>query len=444
MPEISFDFNWVDSEGMRGPELSATWASLTIQVGNSVITRIQDERAKTLRDFVFVPLYPLAEWLATNWWFLASEFKNPDRQNDREFQRRHSLSANREGYAFPDLEVISSGSGIDLSWNRYAPQWTRVEFINQGRAAVEALEFRHACTELIDSVIRRLSSQGVEDTLLHQEWAAIEATGRCEEELEFCETAAGLGWDPYDLDDSQRDEVFWLADELGDFVGEAVQALNVSALRAQSTAIASAIKDAKQNSLPLHRLSSFHFDTAGEFANDPPWRGGYQWARKLRAALNLGGQPLATTKTLASALGQSEVQMNGAARTVTALSTAPLIDGLVAVNDDQTASFAFRHAGEQGKRFSFCRALAEYLASPRSGSLITKSHSERQQRNRAFAAEFLAPSRGLRERVERSVVYDDEIDELAEEFGVSPFVIRHQLENHQIAQVAEPTFYRFG
>ena len=440
MPELSFDFDWVDSEGVKGAELSTTWAELKITARDSVITRILDQRAKTVRDFVYVPLYPLAEWLATNWWFLSNEFQNPDRQNNREFQRRHSLSANREGYAFPKLEVISSGARTNLAWKRYVPQWTRVEFLNHGHASVDGLEFRHACSELIDSVIRRLASSGIEDTLLQQEWDAIQATEVEEEELEFCQTAAGLGWDPYDLLDSERDEIFQLAHELGAFVGEAVQALNASSLRAQSSAIVSAIEDAGKNGLPLDSLRSFHVDQGDDLRNALPWRVGYGWARRLRQKLDVGGRPLATMKKLAAAIGEDEVQVDEAAQSVETLNKAPLVDGLIAVNADETASFAIRPAGEHGRRFSFCRALAEFLASPHTGSLITKSHSERQQRNRAFAAEFLAPSKGLREKVSRSVVYGEEIDELAEEYGVSWLVIKHQIENHGIAQLAEPAF----
>ncbi len=444
MPDLSFEFDWVDSEGIRGPELSATWASLTITARDSVITRIQDERAKTVRDSAFVPLYPLAEWLATNWWFLSKEYQNPERQRDREFHRRHSLSANREGYAFPNLEVISSGARTTLAWKRYAPQWTKVEFLNEGYASVDGLEFRDACSGMIDSVIRRLSAHGINDTLLQQEWAAIQETEACQEEVAFCEIAAGLGLDPYDMDDSQCDVILSLNSQFGDFVVEAVQALDASSLSVQSSAISSAIQDARQSSLPFHSIRNFTIDFGREVKNVYPWSVGYDRARKLRGELDLDGQPLPTLATIAAALGEEETQMNGATRQMATLHDAPLIDGLVAVNDDESASFAFRPAGEHTRRFSFCRALGEYLAAPQTGSLITKSHSERQQFNRAFAAEFLAPSHALEAKVSRSVVYDDEVDELAEEFGVSPFVIRHQLENHQIAQVAEPTFHRFG
>ncbi len=439
MPELSIDFDWVDSEGIRGPELSATWASLRIAAGDAVITRILDERAKTVRDFVYVPLYPLAEWLATNWWFLANEFQNPDRQGDPEFRRRHSLGASREGYAFPDLEVVSSGDLTRLAWKSYAPQWTRVEFLDQGQASMDRLEFRQACTELIDGVIRRLASRGIEDTLLQQEWASIQATEGDDAELRFCEAAAGLGWDPYDLDDSQHDEVLLLASELGELLDEAVQAVNPACLREQSSAIVSAIDNARQGSLPLLRLDTLPGDFGRGSTDAPPWSVGYDWARRLRRRLGLDGQPLATMGALAAAIGEDEDLMHEATRPVDLLTKAPLVDGLVAINYDQSASFAFRQFNEQGRRFGFCRALAEVLMSHQSGALLTRAHSERQQRNRAFAAEFLAPSRSLKEKVTQTVVYSEDVDELAEEFGVSSFVVKHQIENHHIAQLSEPT-----
>ena len=31
MPELSFEFDWVDSEGVKGAELSTTWAELKLR-----------------------------------------------------------------------------------------------------------------------------------------------------------------------------------------------------------------------------------------------------------------------------------------------------------------------------------------------------------------------------------------------------------------------------
>ena len=62
MAEVGFDTEWLNGGGIRGAELSATLASLHIDVQGKPVTRVFDQRARTVRDFVDVPLYPLAEW----------------------------------------------------------------------------------------------------------------------------------------------------------------------------------------------------------------------------------------------------------------------------------------------------------------------------------------------------------------------------------------------
>ncbi len=432
MAEIGFDFDWVDPEGVNGPELSATWASLGIRVGDSVVTRVLDNRAKTVRDFVYVPLYPLAEWLAANWWFLSSEYRNPDRERDADFLRRHALGTGREGYAYPDLEVVSSGSRSRLIWRAGALQWGKVEFLDGGQESVDSDQLRHACSELIDGVLRRLAALGVAGTPLEEEWEAVQ--GADDAEARFCETAAGLGWDPYALGDPEREAVLLLAGELGDLLDEAVQALGASDPRSQASAITSALDEAKSSGPCLGSLRPYH----EEFVKDTaagltPWDTGYDWARRLRRKLDLDGQPLPDMGALADALGE---RLDGANQPASSLDGAPLVDGVVAWNDDESASVALRRSGEQGRRFGLCRAIAEALGSHGTGALLTRAHSERQQRNRAFAAEFLAPASELKRRA-ASVVDGEDVDEMAEEFGVSSWVIQHQIENHRIAQLSE-------
>ena len=225
MPNLSFEIDWVDAERIAGAELAATWASLRIQSNGSVVTQVHDMRAQTVRDFVFVPVYPLAEWLATNWWFLTRECENPFKAADPAFRRRHGLGSNREGYAFPNLEIVSLGTQIRLSWSRTQPYCSRVEFLNQGNVLLNIQEFQERCTELIDCVVQRLNTLNVHDTLLQDEWTAIQATP--EDESQFCAAAAGLGLDPYDMNESECAHLLRLADQLGDSVlEEAVAALD--------------------------------------------------------------------------------------------------------------------------------------------------------------------------------------------------------------------------
>lgn len=435
MSKLSFEIDWVDAEGVNGPELSATWASLRIQVGDSVITRVLDAKAKTVRDFVYVPLYPLAEWLATNWWFLTHECGNPAKEADPAFRRRHSLRSGREGYAFPDLEVVPSGARTHLVWTRNLSTWTKVEFLEDGQIWTDSSEFRESCAGLVDRVIRRLVSLGVEGTFLEEEWATIQTGDK--EETEFCETAAGLGWDPYDLHDQGRELVIGLAEVLyGTVLEEAIAALDPLTLTRGSYAIANAIDDAKPSELSLDRLKGIcrHTFPERDSARLDPWKAGYVAARRLRRELDLDGDPLPTDATIAEALGEHPESLEKVRQPVV-FEGAPLVDGVITGNDGDNPAFAFRRLHDYHWRFHFCRALAEVITPPGTDKLLTRAHSERQQLNRAFAAEFLAPSRGLKKRVSLPVVDTEDIDELAVEFGVSSRVIEHQVVNHRLARV---------
>ena len=223
--------------------------------------------------------------------------------------------------------------------------------------------------------------------------------------------------------------------------------------------ITNAIKKAKRNDLALERFrlspDEVHPGVATELEDLParhprslrgetrpgagtgldPWNAGYALAQRLRRKLDLDSEPLPTLRSLADAIGEDLKSLRKVTRPVSFFTETPLVDGVVTRNADENPAFAFRHQGEEAKRFHFCRALAEVLTSPGSDALLTRAHSERQQRNRAFAAEFLAPSSGLRTRVFGPVVDGEDIDELAVKFGVSSQVIEHQIANHRIARI---------
>ena len=301
---------------------------------------------------------------------------------------------------------------------------------------MDSSELRETCADLVDRVIRRLLSLGVDGTFLQEEWNAIQTAD--DEESKFCGAAAGLGWDPYALDDEQRDGILRLAEKLGVLLDEAIPALDTENLHAGCSAIESAVEQAKLNSVSLRSLDPLGDELArNERIGGNPWEVGYGLARRLRGSLEVDGDPLPTMARMAEALGEDPESVEKATRPASPFTAAPLIDGVITRNDDQLPAFAFRRVGEHSRRFHFCRALSEVLASPGEDALLTRAHSERQQRSRAFAAEFLAPSSGLRTRISREVVDGEDLDELAVEFGVSSRVIEHQIVNHRIARIRQ-------
>ena len=137
---------------------------------------------------------------------------------------------------------------------------------------------------------------------------------------------------------------------------------------------------------------------------------------------------------LAQALGEEPAALTEVTRPRD-FGVADLVNGVVTSDENGFPAFAVRSGQESTRRFQFCRGLAEVLAAPNSDALLTQARSDRQQQSRAFAAELLAPSAALRARVSRPMLDEDDLDELAAEFGVSSRLVAHQVQNHRIARV---------
>lgn len=438
---VRFRFDWLDGAGIQGPELAATYAALEIHVGSSTITRVLDHVDQASRDCIHVPLFPLAESLASNWWFLTGESPRTGADSgDHEFRQRHSLVHGGDGYIFPDLIAFPEGGRVRMEWSRTpADEICPLEFLEEGHAATSVSAFRGECASLIESVLQRLNASGIENTFLHEEWARVRGAGA--EEVVTCETAAGLGWDPYDLDDAR-----WKAMEALDGLGAALRE-SVSAIVSETpesvvgscNAISRALEAARTGggSFPdlgsLRRKIEADRGAARSGSDAAPWSDGYDLARRVRRALGLDGGPLRTNE-LAQALAHPPEALTAGAPAD--FGAATLFDGVVAANGDGRASFAFRPEREESRRFHLCRALAEALTAPATDAVLTGAPTHRQQRGRAFAAEFLAPAEALRDRVRGPVVREDDLSDLSAEFEVSPFVIGHQLENHGISRTA--------
>lgn len=87
-------------------------------------------------------------------------------------------------------------------------------------------------------------------------------------------------------------------------------------------------------------------------------------------------------------------------------------------------------------RFDQARALYALLSmdGPR---LVTAGFDPDQQASRAFAAELLAPAEYLRSRVKSRFVDQERLQQLATALKVDTQLIRHQVENHELATIVE-------
>lgn len=209
---FGFRFDWLDGDGVAGPELAATFASLEVRVGAVTVTRFLDRTDGSVSDRIHVPLYPLAASLTENWWFYGGESRSPTDSERHEFRQRHSLVSGGDGFVFPDLIIMPTGKRLRLQWFRSTPERPRfspTKYLEQGEDRGDLPVFRQECARLVEAVLRRLEAAGIRDDHLRDGWAAIRDADP--EEVAFCEAAASYGWYPYDLDDEQCATVLGLS-----------------------------------------------------------------------------------------------------------------------------------------------------------------------------------------------------------------------------------------
>lgn len=441
MADLAFEFEWVDPGGARGPELRATWARFAIRVAGDPVTRVFDRQTRSVRESLYLPLYPFAEWVASNWWRLLYEVRSPRISSRNGYEARHILSAAAEGFALPHLSFEPMGDILRLSWTSKTLTHTHLEFLGGGSAFLTRAAVVEHLQGFVVAVLGRLEDEGVQETPLHQEWRAIQQADP--EEEAFCRLAAALGLDPFQIADDQTEALLAAAAQIPEQLEEEFFSVaDPLALLEEASALRKAleaISGAHERLEPLLELresfsTSQTDDTSfSDRLEVPPWNQGYSAARALRAHLDLDGCPLPSFESIGKALGLEGDVLDEEVLGVRGLVT---VDGVVALDAEQRPGFAVRPVAEEARRFSFCRELLEYLSvqdmAPR---IVTRGGTARQQRNRAFAAEFLLPSDGLRSRIPGDVVSYQEVNEIAQEFGVSWATVSHQLENHRIARV---------
>ena len=423
LTDVHFDFQWLDSVPVRNHTGDATFAKLSIRVGDAKVTSVLDgpqpSREARVRDHVVGPLLSVAEWLVSNWWHLWYEVANTGDQRP-EFESRHDLAHAGEGFLLPRLEIIPDAERVHLRWSRWNPQHADIEFVSEGRAVASREAVESEFRTLIEAVLARLRRlPGGKETceFLSNDWEAINSLE--EEEVEFAKAAALLGSDPFDVEDPVADAIaeFWetsqpsireevLACSSEDSLSRVGQWLNDSLARLEDSCHGTRWSEVRA-AAPVD-LSA------------PPRTRGYALADHVRLLLDL-------------AEGRVDFDQRGPLAATSLESALPCnrIQGLVATHGPTCIGAL---GAETDKRYLLARALGDYIgrADPGPG-ILSSLATDRQAQCRAFADEYLVPASSIRTRLEGQQPDEAMIDHLAIEFGVSSQVIRRQVENHHLA-----------
>lgn len=437
--ELDARYLWVVPDpGIRAASDRDALADIQLSVGSRILTLNRSLEAQSEleepRKTVCVSLFPFAEFVAANWWALLHEPAQKVCNDTLSYSKRHQIYRHRDGFAYPRVEFYGADSRVQIVANASQIDSAAIQFPTEIGAhencTLDRLSTENTLLGLIDAVLARLTDD--DDRMpLEESVDAVKRSRADPEEAEYCILAGLLGSDPYEPGDRLEStiravegltggplsrEVFAIS-ELETAVGRAQSILQLAhqmKLRSRNAARqAGAIKDEVRKA-------------AGESEVEHaarPCAQGYLAAHRVRDLLSLGRtRPLpcsASKALLDSPAAQPDSSFNW--------------HGIgtqgVGIIDDKGLGVAIdphSHAG-----FQLAASFADFLFSAgESVFLSTSASTDRQKRNRAFAAEFLIPIEAIRAQLgQLAIITAKDIEELSREFGVSPGIVENQLTN---------------
>lgn len=443
---LSLFAEWNDAPGVKDPVLAATWARLEIKDESSSDSkwpsRVIRAASNSLDRGVYGSVFPLAEWIVENWWFLLNkscrvpEFVSGRHLASDPAQRnwvgRHCLLAAREGSALPDLTIFRDGDAVVLKWMpdpMHDKEIRPVRFIEQGAVFANPLDAERSLHQFLEAVLERLADNRDPSTeRLRANWKAV-----CEsrqKESALCSWSASLGLDPYDEDE--------LTDELVQVMQSRISGLPPELQ--QDVLDATTGNELKEDLDWLDQALSHVSIDAGSSNGAPTALSitahqlGYERAAQFRQRCSLPPEPISDL----SMLLHERCGWSAPDQQTLALPGTTTLSALVANDQNDTPRLIGPPLGHWAERFRLARSLFMVpddtkLMRPR---LVTRAYTWDQRASRAFAAELLAPAEALRAQVSNVVTADD-VDQLSRQFDVRPNLIEHQIKNHRLAWIDE-------
>jgi Zn-dependent peptidase ImmA (M78 family) len=438
---LSFEWEWLSAAEVKASELRATWAHLRISAGADCVTLVEDKESGSSRRSIFTSLYPLAEWVAYNWWFLRADTRPatalsrlPARYDalwsgyGEKYRARHGLRGVGDGFLWPDLFIMAEGETARIIWNadKAIPEGRPVRFLTSGNISVDAGMLMQQLANFVESVIDRLCEQGVSDTPLATEWANIQSADL--DETDFCLAAARLGLDPYSDALKYSDDILRTSEQLSDsdLLGDFLDVVDPDKIAATLSWV-SATKDEIDalTSRPSGEVAELRSSArpSPEWNGLRPWELGWAQARLVRNSMNLDQDRAFDIERLVTDVTRPTNSLGIHALGQLKEGGSPLL-------------VVSRRQPDASKRFVLARALWHVLWRDSPTFLVTSAYTDRQKTERAFAAEILAPAQGIASRIVDDGVHsgleDSALDELAGHFRVSTLLVQHQIENQLV------------
>ncbi len=406
---------WQDDAVNASPEERATVADFRLFLSDQNITH--HLHGSRNNDHVTVALYGLINGLVHDWWLIFGA-------RDRYI----SLKDYRTGYLIPDIRISFDGAVFEITAHECTYTGPDLCFWGGTTEILSREEGEVWLSSFVEEALSRLEEQGITDTSAALRWRRVQSSLQSGESM-FCEAAGSLGLDPYQI-----------ADHVADFIERAEAIFEREAL----VEFVSGSREIDQSRLiswvdRMMKMKGFNYRLSNlraivdEIDDDDPsplgeqaWAAGYRRARAIRQKICLQQHHRFKSFWHLARLFGSSKNYN----------LAPKVGGISALRREAFNDIHI-HIGNRGDfegatathLFVLARAIgdAACFPNPQTSSINRLKHAFRQAAGRAFAAEFLAPIEEIRS------MQEDEYDvfSIASEFGVSPRVIEHQIQNSE-------------
>ncbi|HEU5469371.1 MAG TPA: hypothetical protein VFV67_01865 [Actinophytocola sp.] len=442
MTPLEITWTWTDAP-TDPDERTATRAELELRIGADPLTLVEDT-AGGYRRTVTRSLYPLAEWIARNWWTLVADARpgsclpqlrktfapsiGVTRNPWRVRSDRHAVRAGVGQEHYPDLLIVTEDELTRLNWQRDAEfaDATGERFLSSGESLVDSEALAATLSGLVDAVIERLADRGVRSGLPGL-WAGVRDADP--ERAALCRATAWLGLDPHTAEPEVAGTIRSVYERMDkqlavDFLNAIRPNLVETGLdwvdEARSVA-AGVATVAGSESARLADLRE-HLSTAKPMESGPPHLRGFDLAKHVRAWARL-----ADTEPFDPGF-------------LVRYRTLPMPDpGVVAYVSQAGAAptvVATRHMPDVSYRFLQARALWHILTEDDDEFLITATHTGRQHAARAFSLELIAPARGIAEHLgsPNELISSEDLSAISMHYVTGDIVVEHQLDNQVLSE----------
>ena len=430
--KFRIDCRWVEPTS-GGPANRYFLAEVGIEADGVPVTALADSHARTYRSGIRVSAYDLASWFIANWWRLRWEAQG----EGLSWNMSHRVGAAGNGYLWPDLEFVGGDATVQIRSNPISLGSTPpLRFLSEVDIHVPAGEFEDAVRDFVGTVASRLQSWASQDTEGLQEllsaWRDLGQEIK-DPVLSFDRAIeARMGFDPEEAEPAVLVGLRQAAEEVG---RNPVEELAASSKSRALEDFETLWRDVRQRSCPMRLDVTPDMKAKAariQVRSQKPWRKGAVLAELVRREWSMNRDAV-DNRDLAELCEVSVDWIHlGFDENV------PIPAGFRSGSGESRLRVSLKKRHPTGRRFALARIIGDHLLAGDGDRLlpVTDTTTERQQFQRAFAQAFLCPFDALRDYLGSKDPDDDFIEDAAQHFDVSSWLVRSALINHGVLSPA--------